>query len=195
VAELPLLDLARSLRETCSDIADKALPLLGCHEPEELAGLGVVVRIVAVVVARNGSAHLLGPLDVALVFSRSAEAVGFVVGRGSAVIVEAHRAVAVVGGEGALRTIHGEGVVVNAKAIAVRIRVGDQTRLQHLVWRIAHARDDVARLEGCLLDFSEVVDRVAIERHLTDFDQRIVTMRPNLGEVERVDVVGLRYRT
>ena len=117
VAELPLLNTARSLRETRSNIADEALALIGRHEPEEVAGLGVVVGIVAMVVAGNGSAYLFGPLDVVLVFSRSAEAIGFIVGRGSAVIVKAHEAVAVIGGEGTLRTIDGQRVVVNAQTI------------------------------------------------------------------------------
>jgi hypothetical protein len=47
VAELPLLNTARSLRETRSNIADEALALIGRQKPEEVAGVGVVVGIVA----------------------------------------------------------------------------------------------------------------------------------------------------
>jgi hypothetical protein len=66
VAELPLLNVARSLRETRSNIADEALTLMGRHEPEEVAGLGIVVGIAAMVVARDGSAYFLGPLMLPL---------------------------------------------------------------------------------------------------------------------------------
>ena len=48
-----------------------------------------------------------------------------------------------------------------------------------------------ARLEGRLLDLGEEVLRVAVERHRADLDQRVVGVRPDLGEVERVDPVGL----
>ncbi len=49
-----------------------------------------------------------------------------------------------------------------------------------------------ARLEGGLLDLREEVLRVAVQRHRADLDQRVVAVRPDLGEVERVDPVGLR---
>ncbi len=93
----------------------------------------------------------------------------------------------------ALRLVDGQPVVIAAQAIAVRVRIRNKPPLQHLVRRVAHAGNDVARLEGCLLDFSEVILGVAVEGHLSDFNERVIAVRPDLGEIERVDVVGLRF--
>ena len=78
----------------------------------------------------------------------------------------------------------------------MRIRIGEDARLQHLVRREADARDDVRRREGDLLDLGEVVFRVAVQLQDADVDRRILGMRPHLGEVERVvrGLVGVGLR-
>ena len=43
--------------------------------------------------------------------------------------------------------------------------------------------------EGGLLDLGEIVLRVAVQLHHADLDQRIVGVRPDLGQVERVVAV------
>ena len=50
-------------------------------------------------------------------------------------------------------------------------------------------------IERSLLDFRVVVRGLAIEREDTDVDKRIVGMRPDLGEIERVvlEVVDLAF--
>jgi hypothetical protein len=53
VLQLTFLDVARNVRQTSGEIFDEALALLGRHEPEEIAGLGIVVGVVAMVVTRN----------------------------------------------------------------------------------------------------------------------------------------------
>jgi hypothetical protein len=50
---------------------------------------------------------------------------------------------------------------------------------------------EVVRLERRLLHLGVEVGQVAVERHGADLDQRVVTMRPHLGQVERVEPVGL----
>ncbi|MCY1441489.1 hypothetical protein D9M71_578060 [compost metagenome] len=52
---------------------------------------------------------------------------------------------------------------------------------------MADAGDDVRRREGGLLDLGEVVLRVAIELQDAHLDQREFAMRPDLGQVERVE--------
>ena len=53
--------------------------------------------------------------------------------------------------------------------------------------------DDVARLERGLLHFREIVFRVAVQFQLADFVERIILVRPNLGQIKRIDVIGLRF--
>ena len=48
--------------------------------------------------------------------------------------------------------------------------------------------DQHAGAEGGLLDFGEVVVRVAVEHHAADRQQRELVLRPALGVVERVEV-------
>jgi len=43
--------------------------------------------------------------------------------------------------------------------------------------------------EGGLFDFSEVVIGVSVKNHLTDVNQGIITMRPDLGDIENVPFI------
>ena len=47
-------------------------------------------------------------------------------------------------------------------------------------------RNDARRREGHLFDLGEVVVRVAVELQHAHVDDRVVAVRPHLGEVERV---------
>lgn len=55
-----------------------------------------------------------------------------------------------------------------------------------LVRRETDARHKVQRRERRLLDLGEVILRVPVQLHDAHVDQRLVAMRPDLGEVERV---------
>ena len=50
-----------------------------------------------------------------------------------------------------------------------------------------YSRHQVSGTEGDLLDLSKVVPRVPVESDLADRDQRELPVRPNLGQVERVE--------
>jgi len=43
--------------------------------------------------------------------------------------------------------------------------------------------------EGGLLDFSEVVLRVSVQNHFTDWDQWVVSVWPDLGDIKDVPFV------
>ncbi|CAH0326074.1 hypothetical protein SRABI128_05160 [Microbacterium sp. Bi128] len=73
----------------------------------------------------------------------------------------------------------------------MRVRVGEDAGLQHLVRGGGDARHEVRRREGGLLDLREVVLRVLVQLHGADLDQRVVRVRPHLGEVEGVEAVRL----
>ena len=74
----------------------------------------------------------------------------------------------------------------------MRVAVGEQAALQHLVGRGPDAGHEVGRVEGRLLDVGEVVLGVAVEHQPADLVQRVVAVRPDLGHVEGVEVVALR---
>ena len=63
-------------------------------------------------------------------------------------------------------------LVVDAQAVAVRVRVRQQASLQHLVWRIADAIHDMGRGKRSLLYVGEVIGRDLIEFHDTYVDER-----------------------
>jgi hypothetical protein len=120
------------------DVIDKMLPLsVGQHVAEEIPGLGVVVvvaRHVAVVpVSYRGLQGEWG-LFVALVDSNIIEAIRPVVGATATVAIDPHEAVTLVICHGKGTPVDWELFVVDAQAIAVCVRVRQQTSLQHLVW-------------------------------------------------------------
>ncbi|MNI32842.1 hypothetical protein D3C73_867650 [compost metagenome] len=83
-------------------------------------------------------------------------------------------------------------VEVGPDAVSLGVVIGEGPAQQHLVRRQADAGHRVPRREGRLLDLGEEVLRVAVQRHPPDRDQRIVLMRPGLGQVEGVDPIGRR---
>ncbi len=121
------------------------------------------------------------------ILSWPAETVRLVIHGGAAVAVEAHRAILVVSVKWALRLVHGQGIVIYAQTVAVRVWIGDQACLQHFVRRKTHARRDVPRFERGLFDFREIILGIAVEFEFADFMQRIVFVRPHLGQIERID--------
>ena len=90
-----------------------------------------------------------------------------------------------------MRRIDRQLLVIGSDPVAVRVRVGEPPTEQHLVGARPGARHRTARLEGGLLDLAVVVGRVAIQLHGADVDQRVVGVRPHLGEIERIEPVGL----
>ena len=96
-----------------------------------------------------------------------------------------------------LGLVHRQLQVVGADAVPVRVGVGEHPAEQHLVRRDADARYQRRRLERGLLDLGEEVVRVAVEHQPPDPVQRVVVVRPHLGQVERVEpvpgCVGVRH--
>ena len=82
-------------------------------------------------------------------------------------------------------------LVVDTQPRAVRVRVGKTPCQQHLVWRQTHARHHIVRLERGLFDLCMEISGVAVQGQLADLDQRVVLVRPDLGQIKRVDAIGL----
>ena len=87
--------------------------------------------------------------------------------------------------------IHRNLLVIHAQPRAMRIGVGKAASQQHLVGRQTDAGDHIVGFEGELFDLRIPIDRIFVEHQLADFDQRIILMRPDLGQIERIDAIGL----
>src|SRR6267142_2112027 len=123
--DLQILDAARDAAQAGDDVADQALLGVGGHQAEEIAWLGVVVGVEAMIVAVDGAGYFFGALAILRIFFGAAKAVGFVIGLRAVIAVKAHGAVAIVSVDGALRLVDRQAVVVDAEAIAMRIGIRD----------------------------------------------------------------------
>src|SRR5215471_1246989 len=72
--------------------------------------------------------------------------------RTAKITVGTHSAVAVIAVERTFRRIDGNLVMVDAETIPLRIAVGEQACLEHLVRRVANAGNDVGWRESRLFD-------------------------------------------
>src|SRR5260370_268300 len=80
-------------------------------------------------------------------------------------------------------------VSMRAVGMAAGVPVGEQPAKYHPVRAGPDARDTVRNLEPDLLDLSEEVLGVAVEHHPANRDRRVVLVRPDLGNVERIEAV------
>ena len=82
-------------------------------------------------------------------------------------------------------------IEVDTEAVSLRISIGEQAALKHLVRREANSGNHIRRGEGGLLHLREVVFRITIELHYANFDQRVVSLGPDFGQIKRIVLVCL----
>ena len=192
---MALLDEVRRIAQGAGGVGEQAVLLCLVVAAEQRTGLAEVVGVVLTEIPEVGvTADLHRRLAVLRLFLPLAVAVRLVVRQAAVVAVHAHRTVAVVAVHRAACGVHRNLVVVHAQAVALRIGIGEQACLQHLVRRRADAGHQIARCERGLLHVLVPVDRVAVQFELAHFDQRVVALRPHLGQVERMDAVGFRLQ-
>ena len=81
-------------------------------------------------------------------------------------------------------------IEVHAEAVSLGISIREQAALQHLVRREANSGDHIRRGEGSLFHLCEIVFRITIEFHDAHFNQRVVSLGPDFGDIERIVLVG-----
>mmetsp|Transcript_34855 Transcript_34855/g.86495 ORF Transcript_34855/g.86495 Transcript_34855/m.86495 type:complete len:549 (+) Transcript_34855:1360-3006(+) len=191
---LTLLDLSLGVLEVGDDVVNQMVAVLaGHHFAIEVAGLLEVAVGVHLRVSAHNAADGLARHGETLVLHRSAiNAVRLIVGRAALVAIDTHRAVTgvVVVPRAVPRTVDRDLVVVGTESVSVSVRVGEEPPLQHLVFAGLDARHQVGGRKGRLLGVLEVVLGVAVEDELADGDQGVVAVRPHLGDVEDVPLVG-----
>ncbi|MPM34132.1 hypothetical protein SDC9_80714 [bioreactor metagenome] len=144
----------------------------------------VVVLTIIVVVDRASS--IVGGFGQFVLVLPHPIRVGVVVHAAAEIPIHSHCAVAMEMIGVHLAAVDGNLVVVHPQAVALGITIGEEPALQHAVRRIAYAGNTVCRVEGCLLDILEVVVRVPVELQHPYFMKRILTVVPDLGQVERI---------
>ena len=99
-----------------------------------------------------------------------------------------HLAISLVGGNVCSRTVNRQLQIVRSYAIALRIRIGERSPLQHLVIRKVEAVDENTGSERRLLHLGEVVDGVTIQYHPAHRTKRELILRPDLCVIERIEI-------
>src|SRR5229473_3780046 len=193
VADMTILHFLRGFSDRTSGVLEQTLLLIRLQHAEEIAGLRVVVMVILAEVELRGitingqwrlrKVRLLLPFTVA---------VRLIAGSSPAVAIDSHGPVAVVAVERALRRIDWDEAVIDPESVPLCISIREQPTLEHLVRREADTGNDVRRRESSLLDVCKEVLCVPIQFHLTHLDQWVVRVRPHLGQVERMDVIGVR---
>lgn len=187
--------LAGAVAHVAGDVADHALAgalvedaLPQCARGVEV--LGADFGQEADGVADEGAVHLV-EVDAAVAEADGLD--GAEVSGAAALVVEGHVAVAlevataVRGAAG----VGGELLVVGADAVTVGVGVGEEAGLEDGVGRGLDARRHVGGVESDLLDLGEVVLDVFIEEELSNLAQRELLLRPDVGQVEDVDLLLL----
>lgn len=188
-----LLDITAALAESSGDSLDNLCShLVVEYLAEEFARLLIVGVRVLVRIATGLADHNLLLLGVDFVLDGGAvNRVGLVVGCGTISTVDSHQTVTgvVVAHASAVWAVDGDLVIVGAESVSVGIGVVDKTTLEHLVVGGFNTWDHVSWGESGLLSLSVETLRVLVENNSANFLERIVGMRPDLGDVIDVKAV------
>ena len=196
VTHMALFDEQFGIAHGARRVLAGRLLVLGRHYAPQQSGLGEIIVVqLAFVVVEYVAVHGQGRLFEGGIVLPFAVAVGFVAFGRTVVAVGAHPPVAV---ERVVRTagfVHGNLHEVHAQSVTLRVAVGEQTALQHLVGRETDALDDVHGVERRLLDIRIVVLRIAVQLQDADFVQREILVIPYFCQVERIEfvVAGLLF--
>ena len=111
---------------------------------------------------------------------------GGIIRVGAVVAIDGHDAIALIRVEGAEGLVHGDLLVVDAQAVALGVRVGEEAGLEDRVGGGFDAGDHVGGGESDLFDLGEVVLAVAIQGEFAKAAEGHLLLRPDLGDVEDV---------
>lgn len=188
-----LLDITTALAKRAGKVLDDLLAHGVVKDiAEQVARLLVVVVGVRVGVPSGLANHvLLAPGVDGALSGLSGVRVGLVVRHGAIASVDGHGSVAgvVVAHTSAVGAVDGDLVVVGTETMTMGVGVVDQTALKHLVVRWFDTWDHVGGGEGYLLGLSVEVLGVLVQNNSSDLLERVVAVRPDLGDVVDVEAV------
>lgn len=110
-----------------------------------------------------------------------------------ALVVECHISIALEVGNAVwdARSVDRQLLVVDTNTVTVGVRVREETRLEDRVGRWLNAWWHVGGVEANLLHLGEVVLGVLVKNELTDLAERELSVWPDVGKIEDVDLLGL----
>lgn len=193
--QLTLLDILLGVLQVTGNVVDQmsAFSIVEDLVPESSGlfevGVGVVLRV-------TSSPSIFNRVlvdGVSLVgLGGTNDGVGFVVGGRTLVAVDYHGTITLtVTNSRSVRAVDGDLLVVDTQTVTVGIRVREETTLEHTIHGGFNTGNHVGRRESGLLGFGKVVGRVAVQNELTVTNERVISMRPNLGDIEDVPLVLL----
>src|SRR5690554_592961 len=104
----------------------------------------------------------------------------------SLVTIHAHRTIAVVAVIRTTRCVHWDLRVIHTQTVALGVTIGEQSSLQHAVWRETYTWHNVRWVKGRLLNIGKIILRIFIQFKITHFNQWIVTFWPHFSQIKRV---------
>jgi hypothetical protein len=190
MGEHALLDILSAFAETTCDVLDNdSSHSVIINSTEKISRLLVVVVRVSMGVTTNSSGVGSSVPCSGFVFNGTVQRVGFVVGFTSIVTLEGHTITLVVWNAGSVRAVDGDLIVVSSKSVSLSVGVREETTLEHLVERSFNSGNQVRRRESGLFSFSVVVFGVAVKDQLTNINQRVVAVGPDLGNIVDIESV------
>jgi len=189
-----ILNVLAALAQGTRDVSNECLAhVLIEHLVEKSTGLLVVIVGVHVRVSTNLTSDGMAGPGSGFVLNWGTLGTAWLVVDGELVTVtlNVHGTVTNVVGShaGTVRAVNRDLLVVGSKSVTVGIGIVQETALQHLVHGWFNAWHQVGWSEGNLLSLSVVVSRVPVKGDCTNWDQGIITMGPDLGDIEDIESV------
>lgn len=176
-------------------VLDQIVLLFTLHQPVEISRLlkviisdieAVTARLAMQLNSRIFSSNIVQLLLRTLGILR----LRLIIGIAIKVLRERRRTIAlVVANLDAVRLVDGELQIVGAETVAVRVRVREQTSLQHLVVRDIDTWNHVRGREGYLFNLGEKVGWVAVKDHLSDLLEWVILVGPDLGDIKDIPAI------
>src|SRR5690606_33837373 len=102
------------------------------------------------------------------------------------VAINTHRTITVVAVIWTTRCVHWYLRVIHTQTVALGVPIGEQSSLQHAVWRETYTWHNVRWVKGRLLNIGKIILRIFIQFKITHFNQWIVTFWPHFSQIKRV---------
>ena len=127
------LNLPRRTADGAGGVGKEELFLVGGHEAEELAWLGIVIGVFSMIPVVGSALQAEGRFGKFRLLLPFAVTIGLVAEGTAMITVNPHSPVAVVAVGRTPGRVHRDKVVVHSQSIPLRVAVGEEPPLQHLV--------------------------------------------------------------
>jgi hypothetical protein len=118
--------------------------------------------------------------------------VWLIVRTASLVAIDGGRAISlIISNSSSVGAVNGDLLIVSSESVSVSIRVREESTLEHPIGRGLNAWNNVGRSKSRLLNLSEVVLRILVEHNLANWNQWVILVGDNLGDIENIVLLVL----